>query len=180
MLTRILPVSLLALTVSLSTTAAFARDGAEVAPPASQDHLNGDHLRAAAPCIFLLVLQLMKKEAPADFELPRLRLEHETPLVDFQDAVEPGWGMRPDAFTNVYTPASHQIFLLTEKRFYRAPRTAYDSLAHELTHTVQVKILGIPLEWFGDSEEGQAVDVQTRFREQYGFLISENGFRCPL
>lgn len=144
------------------------------------DVQNGDQIRAAAPCVLKIVAGLMNKVIPDAFVMPKIRMQHEVSLTEFQNAVEPGWNFRPDVFTNVYTPASDQVFLISEKRFYRAPRNVFDSLAHELAHVVQVKIMGIPLEWFGDSEEGNAVDAQTQFREKYSSFITPDGFQCPI
>jgi hypothetical protein len=42
-----------------------------------------------------------------------------------------------------------------------------DSLAHELTHYVQVVYQGWVLDGFDDSIEFNAIDVQTWFREQF-------------
>lgn len=135
---------------------------------------------AVAACIFQLTLVEMETAPRSDVAVPRLRLEHETTMTEFQDAVEPGWGMRPDVFINVYTPASNQIFLMTAPGSYRNGRSIFDSLAHEYVHFIQVKYKGIPLEYFGDSEEAQAVAVQTAFRQKWGSRIIDDEFDCPV
>lgn len=133
-----------------------------------------------AACILQLTMAELNVTPRAEIPVPRLRLESETPLSEFQDAVEVGWHFRPDVFMNVYTPASNQIFLMTAPGSYRNGRSIYDSLAHEYTHFIQVKYRNTPLDQFGDAEEAQAVDVQTAFRQKYGALIVDGEFACPV
>jgi hypothetical protein len=100
-------------------------------------------------------------------EIPKLLLESETPLKRFQDTVESQWHTRPKYFTNVYSVATNEIFLMDDPTYYaRTSRYIDDSLAHELTHFAQVKYKGWVLEG-DDSLEAQAIDVQTWFRETY-------------
>jgi hypothetical protein len=119
-------------------------------------------------CIFTGVLKIMDLTARPDAAMPPLYLEDKTPLKQFQDAVEPQWQMRPERFLNVYVSARNEIYVLNEAEYYqRVGRFVDDSIAHELAHYVQVKYQGIPIEQFDDSMEGEAVSVQTEFRERY-------------
>jgi hypothetical protein len=119
-------------------------------------------------CIFTGVLAIMDKQAKADIPMPALYLENRTPLKQFQDAVEPQWGMRPDVFLNVYAADQNAVYVMNEAEYYRKlGRFVDDSIAHELVHYVQVKYKGIRIEDFDDSLEGEAIEVQTEFRERY-------------
>jgi hypothetical protein len=119
-------------------------------------------------CIFTGVLAVMGLAAKPDAAMPPLYLEDKTPLKQFQDAVEPQWQMRPDRFLNVYVSERNEIYVLNEAEYYqRVGRFVDDSIAHELTHYVQVKYKGIRIEDFDDSMEGEAISVQTEFRERY-------------
>lgn len=100
--------------------------------------------------------------------LPRIRLESETPLKDFQDAVEQQWGSRPDVFSNAYSLKTGEIFLIDEAAYYRRlKRFIDDSLAHEYAHYLQVVYDGSDLmndPW--GSYEAEAIDLQTWFRTE--------------
>jgi len=103
----------------------------------------------------------------ADILVPVIFFESSTPLKQFQDAVEPQWGIRPERFVNVYVPARNEIYLIDSSDFYKPDnRFLDDSLAHEFTHYIQVKYQGFT-EQDGDDLEADAVSVQTWFRENY-------------
>ncbi|MCX5795254.1 MAG: hypothetical protein NTY77_07170 [Elusimicrobia bacterium] len=119
-------------------------------------------------CIFEGVLAIMKVAPRSDAAMPPLYLQDKTPLKQFQDAVEPQWQMRPDMYLNVYVAARNEIYVLNEAQYYqRVGRFVDDSIAHELVHYVQVMYRKIPIEQFDDGMEGEAVSVQTEFRERY-------------
>lgn len=119
-------------------------------------------------CIFAGVLHIMGKPARAEVPMPPLFLEDKTPLGQFQDAVAPQWNMRPDVFLNVYIAARNEIYVLNQAEYYeKVGRFVDDSIAHELVHYVQVRYSNIPIEQFDDSMEGEAISVQTDFRERY-------------
>ena len=104
--------------------------------------------------------------------LPTLRFESQTLLKDFQDAIEKQWHMRPDFFSSAYAVLQNTIYLIDEDAYYkRTQRCMDDSLAHELTHYVQVQYQGADLLNAADIDidgyEMDAIDVQTRFREKF-------------
>ena len=119
-------------------------------------------------CIFTGVLAIMGKTAKPEIPMPALFLQDKTPLKQFQDAVEPQWKMRPDMFLNVYVADQNAVYVMNEAGYYaKLGRFVDDSIAHELVHYVQVKYKGIRIEDFDDSLEGEAIEVQTEFRERY-------------
>lgn len=131
-----------------------------------------------AACVFQLTLAEMGLNHRPEVEMPRLRLEHETSLTEFQDAVEPSWGFRPDVFLNVYTPSTNQIFLMTAPGSYRPGRSVYSSLAHEYVHFIQVKYRGIPIDAFGDAEEFEAIVIQNQLQERWQDQIVDGQLQC--
>ncbi|MBI4349149.1 MAG: hypothetical protein HY553_20090 [Elusimicrobia bacterium] len=119
-------------------------------------------------CTFAGVLEVMGQSPRPELPLPALRLQHRTPLSEFQDAVEPQWNLRPDVFLNAYAAARNEVFILTEADYYaRLSRFVDDSIAHELAHYVQVRYRNIPIEHLDDSLEAEAIHVQTEFRERF-------------
>lgn len=128
---------------------------------------NPESLHRREDCLLQLVRSKMK--STADSQAPSLRLESETPLIEFQDAIELAWGSRPDRFGNVFVPQKNTIYLLNRLDAYRSPRTPVDSLVHELVHFVQVmdrnggQFLGLDQ----DQLEVEAVAIQTWFRETH-------------
>ena len=104
--------------------------------------------------------------------LPMLRVESQTVLKDFQDAIEKQWHMRPDFFSSAYAVLQNTIYLIDDDAYYkRTQRCMADSFAHELTHYVQVQYQGADLLNAADIDvdgyEMDAIDVQTRFREKF-------------
>ncbi|MBI3551711.1 MAG: hypothetical protein HY077_04275 [Elusimicrobia bacterium] len=162
---------------SAQSDAAFAkrlRDGragvlidakkAQEKPPAPRKA----KLRLKPDCILRSVVSRMGRTWREDLTPPRVRLESEAALTDFQDAVATQWGFRPDRFGNVYAVASNQIFLIDDDAYYfKVRRFLDDSLAHEYAHFVQVHYAGARLDENGDNLESEAVAVQTWFRETY-------------
>lgn len=100
--------------------------------------------------------------------VPRVRLQSETPLVEFLAAVAPQ-APGVDRFSNFYIVAANEIFLLDDAAFYaKFGRSVDDSLAHEYVHYLQVLYLGYSLaDLDADSTEYMAVEYQTRFRDRY-------------
>ncbi len=118
-------------------------------------------------CVAHAISKEMKiKELDANKALPQLHYESETALADFQDAVEPPWGFRPDVFLNVYVIEQNAIYLMDDDQYYtKYARFIDDSLAHELVHYFQVvyqKTL-VP----DDASEQEAVFLQTWFRQKF-------------
>lgn len=125
-------------------------------------------LKYSTEFVFQSVLKIMAIEKDSHVLFPTIVLAKDTNLKEFQKDVEPQWGMKPDFITNVFVAALNKIYLLDEKRYYEENgRCIDDSLAHELVHFVQVKYRNIPIEYFDDSMEMEAIDVQSRFRDLY-------------
>lgn len=125
-------------------------------------------LKYTPECILQAVLAKKHQEFKPEVPMPAVYVESKTPLKQFQDAIEPQWGMRPDSFLNAYVFARNEIYLLDEARYYQQTgRFIDDSLAHELTHYVQVMYQHFDLSGGDDSLEADAIDVQTWFREEF-------------
>lgn len=106
----------------------------------------------------------------ASGKLPLIRYERDTPLREFQDAVEAqDPGNRPARFSNFYSVALDRIYLIDEAGYYaRLKRSIDDSLAHEYVHYLQVRFLGYQIEDLrSDDAEGTAVSYQTWYRDEY-------------
>jgi len=102
-----------------------------------------------------------------DVPEPSIHFESECSLEQFQDAVEPQWGFRPERISNVYIFDKNEIYLVDEVEYYgRLNRYMDDSLAHEFVHFLQVKYQGVD-QMADDSLEADAVSVQTWFRDTY-------------
>ena len=130
-------------------------------------HAEAIRSRVDTACVLRAVAGHMGVTLRPEIAVPRLRYQSDTPLGEFQDAVEAQWGFRPQGFTNVFVIGANDIYLIDDAEYYRRhDRFLEDSLAHELTHFVQVRYRGLNLneEEFAELE---AVDVQTWFRETY-------------
>ncbi|MBI5209181.1 MAG: hypothetical protein HY927_04320 [Elusimicrobia bacterium] len=122
----------------------------------------------APACVLATVADMMGITLRPDIPAPAVRLESDTPLERFQDAVEPQWGLRPGMFLNAYVPSSNEVFLTADASYYgKLKRFLDDSLAHEYVHFFQVQYKKVRLEDFSDAEEGEAVQYQTEFRDRY-------------
>ncbi|MCM2278855.1 MAG: hypothetical protein NDJ89_12340 [Oligoflexia bacterium] len=124
-------------------------------------------LRYSEGCILKLVASRLELKLNPQVPLPQIHRESRTPLEQFQDAIEPQWGFRPEVFLNAYVVATNEIYLMDQARHYREGRAPDDSLAHELVHYLQVKYQGFTLEDLGEMAEADAVAVQTWFRETF-------------
>lgn len=121
-----------------------------------------------AECVLKVILEHKNLEFRPDLEIPNVIVESKSSLKEFQDAVEPQWKMRPDYFTNVFVTHLNLIFLMDEASYYRRMnRFVDDSLAHELTHYIQVKYRGWELDGSDDSLEMDAINEQTWFRDEF-------------
>lgn len=121
----------------------------------------------ATRCVLEAVLARMGVAFRDDLEVPAVLFESATSLRRFQRAAAPQWGFTPEVFANAYVAARNEIYLVDAAAAYRRPgRSIDDSLAHELTHYVQARYLGQPLD-DDPSLESQAVDVQGWFREAH-------------
>lgn len=143
---------------------------------AAEEFWRADLLHENLNC--LLKVTRKKMGSASVSAAPQLKVESETPLSEFQDAMEKFWRFRPDFFLNVYDVNTNTIYLMNKKNSYKAPRTPVDSLVHELAHFVQVKDRGHGME-DGDALESEAVQVQTWFRENRGNFISEEKYQGP-
>ncbi len=111
---------------------------------------------------------LAKKKLTRDQQipLPELRLKSDTALEVFQISLAEQWNFLPEFFTNAYSVKTNRIFLMDDKSYYEQfDRCIDDSLAHELTHYVQVMYKKWDLE--DESLEWDAIDIQTQFREDF-------------
>jgi hypothetical protein len=112
------------------------------------------------------VLSYKHLEVNASIINPKIYLKSKTPLKQFQDAIESQWGQRPKEFTNAYAVKNNEIYLLDDADYYKkTERYIDDSLAHELTHFVQVKYQNFDIN--DESLEWDAVDIQTWFRDNF-------------
>jgi hypothetical protein len=119
-------------------------------------------------CVFEALMRRRGRAIDPARPLPPLLFESATPLARFQDAVEAQWGGRPEVFSNAYSLKTGEIFLIDEASYYqRLRRVIDDSLAHELTHYIQVVYEGADLmnDPFGGYEQ-DAIDAQTWFRAE--------------
>lgn len=125
-------------------------------------------LRYSPEQIFDKVLKIMNLEKMSFIPFPELVFANKANLEEFQEDVFPQWGMKPDFITNVYIAHRNKIYLLDDKRYYEENgRCIDDSLAHELVHYIQVKYRNIPIEYFDDGMELEAIDIQSRFRDVF-------------
>jgi hypothetical protein len=116
--------------------------------------------------IFEQVLARKNQILNPSLAIPKVFYASQTPLKQFQDALEPQWGFRPDVFTNAYAAQLNEIYILDDYEYYKKnERCMDDSMAHELTHYVQSKYQGFDLD--DESLEWDAVDVQSWFRTTY-------------
>ena len=104
--------------------------------------------------------------------MPRIRLESETPLVEFLAAIQPQ-APSVDRFSSFYSLSANHIFLIDDASYYAIfntidRRSIEDSLAHEFVHYLQVAYLGYTVADLGtDDAEFMAIDYQRRYRERY-------------
>lgn len=97
-----------------------------------------------------------------DVPLPKIFLESNTPLRQFQRAIAPQWKFRPHVFANAYIMARNEIYLSDDPSYYkRRNRTLDDSLAHEFVHYIQVNYRSCNLA--DDDCEMEAITVQLAF-----------------
>ncbi|MHB0995239.1 MAG: hypothetical protein ACYC2I_02590 [Elusimicrobiales bacterium] len=131
----------------------------------------GGVARPAYPeaCIMKLAAGKLRLELREDVPVPPVRYGSETPLSEFQDAIEPQWGQRPDFVLNSYVFALNRIYILDEKDYYdKMGRFVDDSIFHEFIHYFQVKYRGDTFEGYnGEYLESEAIDYQTWFRDTY-------------
>ena len=125
-------------------------------------------LRHDPKCVLQAVAFAMNVPLDPSKPTPAIRLETQSSVSEFADAVEAQWGSRPDVFTNAYSPSAEKIFLIEDAKYYeKFGRDIADSLAHEYAHYIQVRYRGLRTEDFGDSEESEAIHIQTWFRDNY-------------
>ncbi|WP_413568773.1 hypothetical protein ACLWBD_14860 [Bdellovibrio sp. HCB117] len=139
------------------------------------EYWDADKLQDNKECLLKVVRNRMKSTKTGTVNL---KIESQTELIVFQDAMEKWWGLRPDFFLNVYDGNTNTIYLMNKRSSYKHPRTPVDSLVHELTHYVQVIDQGGG-SGDGDLLEGEAVQVQSWFRETRGHLIQNDKYEGP-
>ena len=116
--------------------------------------------------IFEQVLSYKHLTLKNDIPFPKIYFKSLTPLKVFQDAIEKQWGQRPKEFSNAYAQESNALFILDDADYYKKlSRCIDDSIAHEMTHFIQVKYLNLDLN--DESLEWEAVDIQNWFRENF-------------
>lgn len=124
------------------------------------------HLKFTPDFILDQVLSYKNHVRDPQIALPKIYFASQIPLKQFQDAVEPQWGMRPDVVSNVFVFAKNEIYLSDDKKYYdKLGRYLDDSLAHELTHYYQYFYQHYDLN--DDFLELDAVEVQNWFREKF-------------
>ncbi len=116
--------------------------------------------------IFDFVLSEKNKTQDQKIPFPKIFFKSKTPLKQFQDAIEKQWGQRPKEITNAFADNNNEIYMMDDADYYiKTERCMDDSLAHELVHYIQSKYQHFDLN--DESLEWDAVDIQTRFREEY-------------
>ena len=135
-------------------------------------------------CILQLITPQLriKTEAVEKLEKPTIQPEGHATLEQYQASFKSFQGWTPDQFLNFYNPISNEIFLNGDTNYYKKlNRSIFDSLAHELTHFLQVKHWQADTTGGDDFLELQAVQIQTWFRETHGHNVNNDGtFTCPL
>lgn len=114
--------------------------------------------------------------------VPRVRLESETPLIEFLTAVRPQ-DPSVNRFSNFYSVTANRIFLIDDAAYYAkfaktSRRSMEDSLAHEFVHYLQVTYLGYTVADLGTEDaEAMAIGYQTSYRERY--IVGGESPPCP-
>ncbi|MCB9073375.1 MAG: hypothetical protein H6623_07115 [Bdellovibrionaceae bacterium] len=143
---------------------------------------SSENIHAAIQCIHNLTLKIYGKGKVAvnpNIPPPTLIVDVDADLTEFQNLAEAQIGLKPDTIFNIYIPAVNRIYLNSSYKSAETGRSAYDTLAHELTHFFQVKYDGSSIADFTDAEEQEAISIQTQFREMYGANIKNGKFECP-
>jgi hypothetical protein len=143
---------------------------------ANSEHWNTENLKGESACLLQIVRNKMSSSKVSS--PPRLKTEMETPLSEFQEAMGKYWGFRPEFFLNVYDFNTNSIYLMTQKKTYKHPRTAVDSLVHELVHFVQYKDQGQTQDEM-DFLESEAIAIQTWFRDNLSKYIIDEKYQGP-
>lgn len=115
----------------------FISTGMAIQPAATVE------LKYSLEFILKTILDYKNLNYRPEIPLPELVVASKTSLKQFQDDVEPQWQMRPDIIINTFVAKLNKIYLLDEKAYYdNFERCMDDSLAHELTHYIQVNTEG--------------------------------------
>lgn len=132
------------------------------------------------PCLISWVETAMNEAPRPDEKKPQVLLSHTVSLKQFQDDIESQWHQRPQEITNAFVAHSLNIYLNSDKSYYRKNRRSiYDSLVHELVHYIQVQYRHFPIDQFSEFEEMTATDLQTQFRSQHPELLNQD-YKCDL
>lgn len=116
--------------------------------------------------IFTFVLEEKNQRLNNKIIFPVIKFKSKTTLKEFQEAISQQWGQIPTEFSNAYSLSKNTIFLDDELEYYKKyARCMDDSLAHELVHFVQANYQNFDLN--DESLEWEAVDIQTKFRNNY-------------
>ena len=119
-------------------------------------------LRLDPHVILHQVARQMNVTLRPDVPLPKIFLESNTPLRQFQQAIGRQWKFRPHVFANAYAAERNEIYLSDDARYYnKRNRTLDDSLAHEFVHYIQVNYRNGNLA--DDDCEMEALTVQLAF-----------------
>lgn len=123
-------------------------------------------LQYTAEAILKQILIKKNVQLKPEVPMPKIYMASKTPLKQFQDAIEPQWGFRPASITNAFIFLKNEIYMSDDAAYYKKmKRCIDDSLAHELTHYLQVMYFNYDTS--DESLETEAVDVQTWFRENF-------------
>lgn len=143
--------------MSLWFNADVSAGGARVAPVT---------LRLDPYVILHQVARQMNVTLRPDVPLPKIFLESNTPLRQFQEAISPQWKFRPHVFANAYAAERNEIYLSDDARYYKKRnRTLDDSLAHEFVHYIQVRYRNDDLA--DESCEMEAIAQQLAFIDSH-------------
>lgn len=123
-------------------------------------------LKYTPEVIFDFVLVQKKLSLNPNIQFPKIYFKSNTPLKQFQDAIEKQWNLRPDQITNAYAFENNEIYLMDDLDYYmKTKRCMDDSLAHEFVHFIQSKYQRYDMN--DESLEWEAIDIQTAFRDSF-------------
>lgn len=135
----------------------------------ANDSYQAAKLRFPVECILKAVAKNKNVILRSDTPMPKIYMGSEVTLEQFQNAVELQWNLRPNGFLNVYIINNNEIYMMDEASYYsRLKRFLDDSMAHELTHYIQVMYQGFDLaRGEDDSLENDAISTQNWFRQTF-------------
>ncbi len=129
------------------------------------------HVTARPLRLLQQVARQMNVTLRPDVPLPKIFLESNTPLRQFQQAIAPQWKFRPHVFANAYAVERNEIYLSDDPRYYKKRnRTLDDSLAHEFVHYIQLRYRNDDLA--DESCEMEAIAQQLAFIDSHASPVA--------